>query len=187
MPKPVWLWARTLLTSLQFCLKKSWSCVTLKQTSCNSTESCVGHCGTFRTASKCQCDSMCVYYGSCCADFDTTCPKKSQYCGTTSHITHRHVNVYCGKLNKDLVLSRPWRHFPGPRRRRNDNDPRCDFNSAPTGFDLTGQHHCSPSYNDSQHHQGAHTARWPCCWGLQRAPFWRFPAAEERLNIRIQR
>lgn len=39
-------------------------------------ESCVGRCGSFHTTSKCQCDSMCVYYGSCCGDFDTICPKK---------------------------------------------------------------------------------------------------------------
>ncbi|XP_062289022.1 vitronectin b [Scomber scombrus] len=39
-------------------------------------ESCVGRCGSFDTQRKCQCDSMCVYYGSCCGDFDTICPKK---------------------------------------------------------------------------------------------------------------
>ncbi|KAK2828201.1 hypothetical protein Q5P01_019235 [Channa striata] len=39
-------------------------------------ESCVGRCGSFERQSKCQCDSMCVYYGSCCPDFDTICPKK---------------------------------------------------------------------------------------------------------------
>ncbi|XP_045896428.1 vitronectin b [Micropterus dolomieu] len=40
-------------------------------------ESCVGRCGFFDPQSKCQCDSMCVYYGSCCGDFDTICPKKT--------------------------------------------------------------------------------------------------------------
>ncbi|KAK5858749.1 hypothetical protein PBY51_002866 [Eleginops maclovinus] len=39
-------------------------------------ETCVGRCGIFNPQSKCQCDSMCVYYGSCCADFDDMCPKK---------------------------------------------------------------------------------------------------------------
>ncbi|XP_029029405.1 vitronectin b [Betta splendens] len=39
-------------------------------------KSCVGRCGSFDPRSKCQCDSMCVYYGSCCGDFDTVCPKK---------------------------------------------------------------------------------------------------------------
>ncbi|XP_029925617.1 vitronectin b [Myripristis murdjan] len=39
-------------------------------------QSCVGHCGSFNAQRKCQCDSMCVYYGSCCGDYDTVCPKK---------------------------------------------------------------------------------------------------------------
>ncbi|KAM3600855.1 uncharacterized protein V6R79_003762 [Siganus canaliculatus] len=39
-------------------------------------ESCTGRCGSFEPQRKCQCDSMCVYYGSCCVDFDTICPKK---------------------------------------------------------------------------------------------------------------
>ncbi|XP_071361974.1 vitronectin b [Trachinotus anak] len=39
-------------------------------------QSCVGRCGSFDPQRKCQCDSMCVYYGSCCMDFDTICPKK---------------------------------------------------------------------------------------------------------------
>ncbi|KAL6098789.1 vtn [Pungitius sinensis] len=39
-------------------------------------KSCVGRCGSFDPRTKCQCDSMCVYYGSCCWDFDTVCPKK---------------------------------------------------------------------------------------------------------------
>lgn len=39
-------------------------------------ESCASRCGSFDPRSKCQCDSMCVYYGSCCADFDAVCPRK---------------------------------------------------------------------------------------------------------------
>uniref|UniRef100_A0A3Q3WZV6 SMB domain-containing protein n=1 Tax=Mola mola TaxID=94237 RepID=A0A3Q3WZV6_MOLML len=38
--------------------------------------SCVDRCGSFSIQRKCQCDAMCVYYGSCCQDFDTVCPKK---------------------------------------------------------------------------------------------------------------
>ncbi|KAF3705692.1 Vitronectin [Channa argus] len=41
-------------------------------------ESCIGRCGSFDQQSKCQCDSMCAYYGSCCQDFDTICPKKTR-------------------------------------------------------------------------------------------------------------
>ncbi|CAG08847.1 unnamed protein product [Tetraodon nigroviridis] len=40
-------------------------------------ESCRGRCGSFNTRSKCQCDHMCLYYGSCCRDFDAVCPKKT--------------------------------------------------------------------------------------------------------------
>ncbi|XP_077403776.1 vitronectin b [Vanacampus margaritifer] len=40
-------------------------------------ETCAGRCGSFDPSKKCQCDSMCVYYGSCCHDFDQMCPKKT--------------------------------------------------------------------------------------------------------------
>ncbi|XP_029957538.1 vitronectin b [Salarias fasciatus] len=41
-------------------------------------ESCAGRCGAFDALKKCQCDSMCVYYGSCCSDFQTACPKRTR-------------------------------------------------------------------------------------------------------------
>ncbi|KAM9846578.1 vitronectin b [Aulostomus maculatus] len=50
--------------------------VLLLDTSFAADESCAGHCGAFHPQRKCQCDSLCVYYGSCCSDFDTACPKK---------------------------------------------------------------------------------------------------------------
>uniref|UniRef100_UPI0037E857A8 vitronectin b n=1 Tax=Semicossyphus pulcher TaxID=241346 RepID=UPI0037E857A8 len=50
--------------------------VLLLDTSFAAEESCVNSCGSFDPHRKCQCDSMCVYYGSCCDDFDTACPKK---------------------------------------------------------------------------------------------------------------
>ncbi|KAM9332987.1 vitronectin b [Pholidichthys leucotaenia] len=40
-------------------------------------ESCEGRCGSFSPRSKCQCDSLCLYYGSCCQDYHTICPKKT--------------------------------------------------------------------------------------------------------------
>lgn len=55
-----------------------WLILDLKQTRCNSTESCEGRCGSFNPRTKCQCDSMCTYYESCCVDFYTICPKKSE-------------------------------------------------------------------------------------------------------------
>ncbi|XP_068572214.1 vitronectin b [Cebidichthys violaceus] len=51
--------------------------VLLLDTTFSAEESCVGRCGSFDLQTKCQCDSMCVYYGSCCGDFDTICPKKT--------------------------------------------------------------------------------------------------------------
>ncbi|CAL1570376.1 unnamed protein product [Knipowitschia caucasica] len=39
-----------------------------------SEESCMGRCENgFDSTRKCQCDSMCKYYKSCCSDFETTC------------------------------------------------------------------------------------------------------------------
>ncbi|XP_051258142.1 vitronectin b [Dicentrarchus labrax] len=51
--------------------------VLLLDTTFAAEESCVGRCGSFDPQRKCQCDSMCVYYGSCCTDFDAMCPKKT--------------------------------------------------------------------------------------------------------------
>ncbi|XP_075956695.1 vitronectin a [Anarhichas minor] len=37
-------------------------------------ESCMGRCENgFNSQKKCQCDSMCKYYKSCCSDFEVTC------------------------------------------------------------------------------------------------------------------
>ncbi|XP_022062286.2 vitronectin b isoform X2 [Acanthochromis polyacanthus] len=52
--------------------------VLLLDTAFAAEESCVGRCGTFSAQTKCQCDSMCVYYGSCCGDYYTICPKKAR-------------------------------------------------------------------------------------------------------------
>ncbi|XP_051537464.1 vitronectin-like isoform X2 [Myxocyprinus asiaticus] len=46
-------------------------------TSFAAEETCLGRCQSgFDPTKKCQCDTMCKYYGSCCEDFDTTCRKK---------------------------------------------------------------------------------------------------------------
>ncbi|XP_073171446.1 vitronectin [Lepidochelys kempii] len=40
-------------------------------------ESCVGHCEDgFNAQRKCQCDALCMYYGSCCSDYASTCKLK---------------------------------------------------------------------------------------------------------------
>nr|XP_046244883.1 vitronectin a isoform X2 [Scatophagus argus] len=39
-------------------------------------ESCMGRCENgFDSQRRCQCDSMCKYYRSCCSDFETTCAR----------------------------------------------------------------------------------------------------------------
>ncbi|XP_068600933.1 vitronectin b [Brachionichthys hirsutus] len=50
--------------------------VLLLDTTFAAEESCEGRCGSFNPLRRCQCDSVCVYYESCCGDFDTICPKK---------------------------------------------------------------------------------------------------------------
>ncbi|NXD72152.1 VTNC protein, partial [Eolophus roseicapillus] len=40
-------------------------------------DSCVGHCDDgFDENRKCQCDTLCVYYQSCCSDYSTVCKAK---------------------------------------------------------------------------------------------------------------
>nr|XP_020473684.1 vitronectin [Monopterus albus] len=56
-------------------------------------ESCVGRCGSFNPQRRCQCDSKCVYYGSCCGDFDTICPKKARGDTFAEEITEAVTNV----------------------------------------------------------------------------------------------
>uniref|UniRef100_A0A8C4X8P9 Vitronectin a n=1 Tax=Erpetoichthys calabaricus TaxID=27687 RepID=A0A8C4X8P9_ERPCA len=42
-----------------------------------SSDSCDGRCNLgFELQKKCQCDSMCKYYQSCCVDYDTACTTK---------------------------------------------------------------------------------------------------------------
>lgn len=63
---------------------------------CIFTESCVGRCGSFNPRTKCQCDYMCLYYGSCCGDFDTVCPKKSQC--TSRNMSHLYISHHKSEL-----------------------------------------------------------------------------------------
>lgn len=93
--------------------------LTLKQIRCIFTESCVGRCGHFNPRNKCQCDSLCVYYGSCCTDFDTVCPKKSQYrsrYGLYLYISH-YKQLFFLQHNRlpQLPVATPsasWKKFP---------------------------------------------------------------------------
>lgn len=46
-------------------------------TSFAAEETCVGRCRDgFDPKQKCQCDTLCKYYGSCCIDYDSTCRTK---------------------------------------------------------------------------------------------------------------
>ncbi|KAL3042694.1 hypothetical protein OYC64_020585 [Pagothenia borchgrevinki] len=68
-------------------------------------ESCVGRCGIFNPLTKCQCDSMCVYYGSCCGDFDNICPKKVARGDTfeeTDGVTETVTTTMIASTTKDL-------------------------------------------------------------------------------------
>ncbi|KAJ8377579.1 hypothetical protein AAFF_G00255970 [Aldrovandia affinis] len=52
-------------------------------------ESCVGRCENgFDSKKKCQCDSMCTFYGSCCFDYDTTCYHKITRGDTFHHLEY---------------------------------------------------------------------------------------------------
>lgn len=71
------------------------------------SESCVGRCENgFDSQRKCQCDSMCKYYKSCCSDYEATCgvmSKKSSFLRDTVTSTVRTVLT-------QLSLSSSWRH-----------------------------------------------------------------------------
>ncbi|XP_072518757.1 vitronectin b [Salminus brasiliensis] len=55
-------------------------------------ETCVGRCKDgFDSTKKCQCDTMCKYYGSCCVDFDTTCRSKTR--GDVFDLTEEDLNT----------------------------------------------------------------------------------------------
>lgn len=47
----------------------------------SGAESCVGHCdAAFNSSMKCQCDPLCVYYQSCCSDYNSVCKTKGTRC-----------------------------------------------------------------------------------------------------------
>lgn len=112
---------------------------TLKQTNCISTESCAGRCNSFDPQRKCQCDSMCVYYGSCCPDFESICPRKSQY---SSRILSLHWTDYLYFYMLFLV----WQHFL-PSAARGDTFQEADevTEAAMTPNDITTT--LTPTFN----------------------------------------
>lgn len=97
-----------------------------------SQESCMGRCENgFDSRRKCQCDSMCKYYKSCCSDFEVTCGMMSKtplcsFVQNTSVKTLQHgtfsdmIFIPLWSSRRHVFLGRgrwwaPWRHhcFPG--------------------------------------------------------------------------
>ncbi|KAJ7996111.1 hypothetical protein DPEC_G00233690 [Dallia pectoralis] len=78
-------------------------------------ESCEGRCGTFEPKTKCQCDSMCHYYGSCCVDMDTACPKKIAR-GDTFEDPKVDMNPTTSANQTDfgITTAAPTTHQPSP-------------------------------------------------------------------------
>lgn len=159
-------------------------------TNCISTESCVGNCGSFSKQRKCQCDPLCVYYGSCCSDFDTVCPKKSQYRSRISSFIMYCVHFSESSLassscnSNDSALSCSWWHLPRSGSDRNSDDSYSEHCNGSNNF----QHICSPHpcLSSTFHHSRALiTPCAPWCSPLQRSTIWCFSAAEEWFNLCI--
>lgn len=144
----------------------------LTQTTCMSTETCEGRCGSFNPEKKCQCDSMCLYYGSCCDDFATICPKKGQ-CSSSFlfHCCPDESWLLPLTLTTPSAPSCSWWRLWGSW--LDDDRPADD------------QHGCSNRPNPCCTHTWAHNIRRPQLNGLQRPTFWCISAAEEWVHLRV--
>lgn len=88
---------------------------------------------------------MCVYYGSCCEDFDTVCPKKSQCRSRNVYFFHinRHKCEFCSfffmrhnRLPQFPVATPSRRSRRFQKRRRRLLRPRQLWHHVPTLFAL---------------------------------------------------
>lgn len=96
-------------------------------------ESCVGRCGSFSSQNKCQCDSMCVYYGSCCEDFYAICPKKVSRGDTFGEAETMDPTVATTNLTLDthtVAPTVPSSLIPPPKTPHGPS-PTVDPNAAP--------------------------------------------------------
>lgn len=167
--------------------------MTLKQIRCISTESCKGRCGSFNSRSKCQCDSMCVYYGSCCGDFDTVCPKKSR-CRSRNvlylYISHHKCEIRrFFSCDTTVFHSFPWRHLRWGRGGfRSDDDPSGRDNCG-TKFPSNSPYPCLYLYHSSTLLPLEHLypVRGPRRSPLQRPSVRCLSAVEEYLDLCIPR
>ncbi|XP_014828006.1 PREDICTED: vitronectin-like [Poecilia mexicana] len=104
----------------------------LLDTAFGAEESCVGRCGSFNSRNKCQCDSMCVYYGSCCEDFYTFCPKKVSR-GDTFGEAEMDPNMSTTEQTPNLITVAPTvpSSLTPPPRAPHGPSPTVDPNAAP--------------------------------------------------------
>lgn len=57
---------------------------------CALADSCEGRCDEgFNAMKKCQCDTLCNYYQSCCSDYSTVCKAKGTGPAATHVLCHR--------------------------------------------------------------------------------------------------
>ncbi|XP_068173413.1 vitronectin a isoform X1 [Antennarius striatus] len=75
-------------------------------------ESCMGRCENgFDSEKKCQCDSMCKYYKSCCSDFEATCGMLTR--GDTFVFAEDDDELY-ESTTQPPITSSQVEHTPGP-------------------------------------------------------------------------
>ncbi|KAM4546808.1 vitronectin b [Fundulus diaphanus] len=103
--------------------------VLLLDTTFGAEESCVGRCGSFSPQKKCQCDSMCVYYGSCCEDFNTICPKKVSR-GDTFDQAEEMTDMETDPNGNTVAPTVPSSLTPPPNT-THGSSPTADPNAAP--------------------------------------------------------
>lgn len=166
--------------------------MTLKQIGCISTESCVGRCGSFDPRTKCQCDSMCMYYGSCCRDIDDVCPKKSQC--RSRNFSYLYFSHYKREIpsfsscNTTVFPSFPWRHLQWGRRRFRGGDDSSGRDNCCTHCQHTCSNYPYPYHSSTPlPPRPLGPVRGPRRSPLQRPSVWCLSAAEEYVDLRIPR
>lgn len=156
---------------LSLLVKFDW----ISETSCSiSTESCTGRCGSFDPQTKCQCDSMCVYYRSCCRDFYTICPRKSQ-CGKSNfdwvQAVFKNDTIACSCVLLSCSRRHVWRS--GGDESHHDPQTLCEHSRT---------HGLRPRLRPHVH---LHDPGWRWRSGLQRSTFRCLSAAEEWVDLRL--
>ncbi|XP_019401395.1 PREDICTED: vitronectin isoform X2 [Crocodylus porosus] len=77
-------------------------------------ESCVGRCDAgFNSSLKCQCDRLCMYYQSCCSDYDTVCKTKVTR-GDVFTFPEDDYNFFYGSFDRGTGSPDEATTFPAP-------------------------------------------------------------------------